>query len=365
MAELSRVASSDTKEEWLEFARTHRVAEIQAEIKDARKKNRKHPRKSGNGLPGLPVRLSFEFSPEEHVIIEKGLEKIAAEMSEGLDGAKPELKQVLVYLMDRMLHSEPGGDTCAGRQDRVDSPYTVVFHSCADCHRRAVETPEGRVEISKEALERFAAGAKCIDIAPEKEVPPDPSETRARVVPPEERDRANTPATRRDLCARACGRCDNPLCRRETTEEHGHGHHIEFRSEGGATALWNEVWRCRRCHACIHAGVLVVEGDPVGALTWTPRAADITRRVREEPQTTRSLPEVRVVETPEFSGCPETDSVNADTGSEEIEDATAGLVGLGWTRAQATERVRRAWARLSLAEDPVDVGKLLSAALRS
>ena len=366
VAELTRVAASDTEEEWLEFARMHRVAETIAEIKDALRKNRKSPRKNGNGLPGLPVRLRLEFSPEDYAILERGLEKVADEMSGGLDGARAEPEKVLLYLMDRMLHSETAGDSTAGRVERVDSPYTVVFHRCTDCHRAAVESSRGRVEISTEALERVGGGARRIDIDPEKEVPPEKAAARATGAP-EQRDAANTPALRRALCARAGGRCENPFCRRETGEEEGHGHHLRLRSRGGATALWNEAWICRRCHSLVHAGALVVEGDPLAGLEWTPRAADLARRMREELERTRALPQVRLVEAASLSGHPENpEGASALGPASEMDDAIAGLVELGWTKAQATTRVTRALERLAEnSGEAVDVTRVLAEAVRS
>ena len=50
---------------------------------------------SKNGLPGLPVKVIFELSPEEHATLVAALKKVADEMSTSLDGTRPEPKAAL------------------------------------------------------------------------------------------------------------------------------------------------------------------------------------------------------------------------------------------------------------------------------
>ncbi len=215
-AELTRVASGETEAEWLEFTRTRRVAVTLAEVKDALRKNRKLPRSGSYGLPGLPRILKLELAPEEHAIVERGLAKIAEEMASGLDGARPEPERVLVYLMDRVLQgAQPWGAAGEGTREggQAESPYGLTFVCCPECHRAAVETPEGRVEVPLEAVERLTGSAECVEIDPERERPPeaksDGSAPRKRV-PKSERDRPNDVRLRRELRARAGGRCELP-----------------------------------------------------------------------------------------------------------------------------------------------------------
>ena len=79
---------------------------MEAELRDARVKHRRHPRKHGYGLPGLPVRLSFELAPQDHAVVARGLEKVASEMSDSLGGARPAPVEALVYLLRRVLETE-------------------------------------------------------------------------------------------------------------------------------------------------------------------------------------------------------------------------------------------------------------------
>ncbi len=98
VAEMTRVATPQTQAEWLEYREGRPIRAVMAELMDAQRKKRNRPRADGFGLPGLPVRLSFEFSPEEHGVFERGLSKVASEMSESLDGAKPSPKEELHHV---------------------------------------------------------------------------------------------------------------------------------------------------------------------------------------------------------------------------------------------------------------------------
>ena len=198
-------------------------------------------------------------------------------MERSLGGERPEPADVLLQIMRRILSegiTENGGG----------SPYRVVYHQCPDCHRATVETATGRVEVPSEVIERVAGDASVVAIAPEDEVPDSAegtSPTRSRRLPAELRDHPNSPALRRELIARSGGRCENPSCRRHVGAC-GHGHHIEHRACGGRTALWNEVYLCGTCHALVHAGLLLVEGDPSGGLRWRTRSMEILAPVEEE-----------------------------------------------------------------------------------
>jgi hypothetical protein len=364
LAALTRVVDGETEEEWLQFLEGRRVRAVLAELKDAEGKRRKRPRPDGYGLPGLPVKLMFDLAPQDHAVVERGLEKVAAEMGRSLDGAKPSPEQALLFLMLRVLETDPEGSITADRVESEQSPFTVVFHRCPDCLRAAVEGAEGRVEVGPEAMDRIEGAAEHVII--EEEAPESSTESQA---PPGERDRSNTSALRRALFHREGGRCANPYCRCETGAE-GHGHHIRLRSAGGRTELWNEVWLCLRCHALVHAGCLKLEGDPIHGLKWTPVAADLTPSVREALARLSGLTRVRVVEVGEQSASPDCvhRTPTPDTPSEAAADVVAGLVGLGWSRADAIRRLERERGRLrERGEDPdrIEVKELLQEALRS
>ena len=115
LSRLTQVAVRDTEGQWLEHCRKHPLAAIDLEIRDALKKRRNHPRKDTYGLPGLPVKVSFEFSPEEHVVLVAAIKKTTQEMSVGLDGAMPDPKAALLYLSHRILETDPAQSVTADR----------------------------------------------------------------------------------------------------------------------------------------------------------------------------------------------------------------------------------------------------------
>ena len=88
--------------------------------------------------------------------------------------------------------------------------------------------------------------------------------------------------------------------------------------------------------------------------------------MREELERTRALPQVRVVEAASLSGHPENPEGASARPAPEMDDAIAGLVGLGWTKAQAAARVTRARERLAEnSGEAVDITRLLAEAVRS
>ena len=59
---------------------------------------------------------------------------------------------------------DPGESAVAGRSETGISPFTVVVHKCDACLRGAVEAEEGRVEVSRAALERIELEAETVVI---------------------------------------------------------------------------------------------------------------------------------------------------------------------------------------------------------
>jgi len=305
-SKLTRVATPSTEETWIEFAETHKPAEVVAEVKEAIAKGRTEPRKNRRGLPGLTVRVMLEFSAEEHAVVERGFEKIVDEMSESLDGERPSPAQAILYLMDRVLKS---GSVDADRKASGKKSYEVVFHKCTECDHESVETSTGRVELPEGSAGRFIDGP-------------------------------NTPAIRRSLFQRSGGRCENPMCGRRIAES-GHGHHIEFRSQGGRTRLDNLAYVCVCCHSNVHAGTLAIERDADGGWRWIPKAEDLARKVREELAEIRGIPQIVNVESSRDSGDPEK-LVDEQT----VTDTVSALHHLGFTVREARLRTRGAAQRL-------------------
>ena len=51
-------------------------------------------------------------------------------------------------------------------------------------------------------------------------------------------------------------------------------HHLEFRSHGGRTALWNETLLFTRCDALVPGKLFKITGDPASDLRFVPKGAE-------------------------------------------------------------------------------------------
>jgi hypothetical protein len=131
--EVTRVATAETEEEWIRFAREHTFAQLRAEVKDALKKNRTRPREGSYGLPNLTVAVRFELTPEEHELVSKAFGKLASELGAKLgEEGQVDRKAALLYLAERVLESDAPGEELGERVERKDSPYTILYHQCPD-----------------------------------------------------------------------------------------------------------------------------------------------------------------------------------------------------------------------------------------
>ena len=232
----------------------------------------------------MTTRVTFELEPQDHALVEKLLEKVGKEMAEALqvDSVKPH--EALVYLARRVLESGTEAATGNGKSDNKPLD-TVLYRKCPDCRVCHVATQNGFMEVAPEVVERIEGDACKVNISPEDEISPDaeiPSEDGAVA-----KDRPNTPALTRRVYLRDAGVCANPCC---GCKGRFHAHHITFRSQGGPSALCNEVLLCDRCHALVHQGLLKIEGDPAGDLRWKTASEDIDRALAEETEEVLSVP---------------------------------------------------------------------------
>jgi len=225
------------------------------------------------------------------------------------------------------------------------------------------------MEIAPEVIERYEKTAEKFVIRPEEETSPKEApapeitvETPAK--PP--MDRPNTRPFLEKLFLRDGRRCANPLCRRPLSLQ---GNHLKRRSEGGETALYNENALCIPCHALHTAGLLDISGNPLEGLTFTPRGVKLARALAPEKVSADAMPVVMVKVAP--SATPErkpSASEGTSLTSEEasaLEDATLGLVALGYRKLDASPRARRALQYLEKRGDKITAETLLKAALGS
>ncbi|MCI0670846.1 MAG: HNH endonuclease, partial [Myxococcaceae bacterium] len=305
-----------TEGEWLAFARGHTHEALAAEVQDAIAKDRLRPREERYGLPNLGVRLVVRLTRSEHERMLHGLARVAPELSQRLGGEEVEMKDVLLYLAEWLLATEPAARALQ-RRPRAEPAETILYHRCPQCKRAVIHTPEGLVEITGEEIERIEGRARVevletVDegtgLAGKATTSGEEAMTgrgattgdEARSSPggdgSEALDPPTPPALRRKLLLRDGARCSNPYCQNPAD----HCHHIVFRSRGGRTVPENEAATCSTCHALIHAGLLSVTGTAGEGLRWRARAEESDVRVPRAKggqygQEGAVLPEIRIV----------------------------------------------------------------------
>ena len=343
---IAEVASRETEEIWLEFAKHNSTGRLVAEAKDAKSKSRETPRKGGYGLPGLTRRITLRLTPSEHEKVRKVLEIFGRRAAEKLGSEDVSLEQALLLLCEQVLGEEAEeAGSVAGAAPLAK--YALIYQACPRCRRGGVHTAEGLVEVDEEEIERIAGEAdieevKGIDHAKE---PGGSAASKQREI-----DRPTPPSLRRRMLLREGARCANPYCSNRADQVH----HIRFRSEGGATNPVNLVATCATCHSLIHAGLLKVEG-PAEDLRWHPRAEGLgSGRLRKHILSAEALPVFRVESTAVDSTAP------ADEHEYE-EEVVATLRNLGWSTAQARSRARKSAALLG--ESPHTLEELIRTAL--
>ena len=160
---LARVAKKGSEEGWLEFERTHSNAAFRAEVLNAEREGRDHPRKNTRGLPNIIEILKVEFTLEEMQIVRKALELIAHEMMGEGDGRQPTLKEVLLHLLKWVLATKNGLGS-----ERLRSIFQILYQQCPSCKVSHVHTDDGPVEVPPEHVQKIEGEATKVVIEPEE-----------------------------------------------------------------------------------------------------------------------------------------------------------------------------------------------------
>ena len=351
---VSRVATSASDAEWLDFAKQHTPEQIEHEVKRAISERRDKPADASDfGLSNVMARVSFELTLEEKERFSTAMARVADGMGEG---APTDLASVITFISQRILEGQPlGGDATVYS---VDTPgdtaapaLTVVYHQYGDAIS-TVDTADGPVRVDPDVVDRIADVAQTVTLTAADLAASEP-------LPDGAIDRPNTSTLARKVRMRDGERCTNPGCGNRKQLQ---AHHIVFRANGGRSAMTNEVAVCRRCHTLLHAGLVAIERDEAGQLSWVPRV-----RTAGTASPIEFLPELaRLMEQP-ASAAP-TSSAAAAVDFDALVD---GLTSLGYAKRVAEQRIDAAHAALRArarkteeADNAIDEAALLSEALR-
>lgn len=235
--ELTRVATVDTEQAWLDAAHGKNLRQIEAMVSGKKPGDRPED----PARPELVTRiLRLELNPSAFAAFRQIQAVIADEHGGRLDDSA-----LIETLCRRAL--EGGADS--GRP-----AHQIAFTVCESC-RRGWQNGAGReIQVSAEVIDRARCDAELIGSLEANEP--------ARVTS------TLTPRLRRQVLARDRHGCTVPGCRAARNLD---VHHIRFRSDGGGNELSNLLTLCSGHHALLHAGQLVIRGEAPHALEFTWR----------------------------------------------------------------------------------------------
>ncbi len=229
--ELTRVATPETEQEWLEAARDRTARQIEGLVAG----------KGPGDLPSSPRRrelkksvLRFEVSPETLATFREAMRKLRRGAPVQLDDDTALLAMARVVL---------GGPTDEGR-----ASYQIAMTVCEHCGNGHQQACGELVEVGPEVVEMAQCDAQHIG---------DPDDTHVGHTTPTRANQTIPPRVRRQVMRRDHGRCVVPDGR------HTHFvdvHHLRARADGGDHDPDNLVVLCGAHHRALHAGKLTIEG---------------------------------------------------------------------------------------------------------
>jgi hypothetical protein len=228
--ELTRVATSENEQTWLDAVRGKTVHEIEGMVsgrgRGANPDDPSHPSVVGRTLPFEGVR------PATEALVRDARRKLQAERGGGA-----------VITDDEVLASFARAVLAGGDGERTKAPYQIAVTLCESCGRGWQDSGGRRFELSPADIDRACCDAEHLGSL-------DASD-------PERATQDVSPAKRRLIRRRDRGRCRVPGCRSTRCLEI---HHIVARSLGGSHELENMALICDGCHAALHRGLISISG---------------------------------------------------------------------------------------------------------
>ena len=305
--EVTRVATPETEQVWLEAIDGCNVREIE----DAVSGRKRGDRPTDQPEP-MPRRVRMELPPEVYAVFIEARRHLEREVGEPMTDAA-----FMSMVCRGVLAGEVTADPDLERAPSNVPPHQIALTVCVDC-KRGWQVAGGRaVEVAPAAIER----SRC-DAVELGRVDGPVAEKTARSIPPRTRTR---------VLARDHHRCTVPGCRSSRFVEI---HHIVWRSRRGDNRLLNLTTLCDAHHAAVHDGRLRITGV-AGAL--------VVRHADGRPYGTPPPPEP--------AGFDQT----------LIADARSALTGLGFRPGEASAAVAKAVSHVG---QDVTLDALIRAALQ-
>ena len=302
-------ATPETEEQWLAYAKTATVRELQREVAATRKGQA--PRGNRRGLPRLSYLVEGRTDEIGHEVWETARQKLSDDTGEPVSNAEMLTTLAEAYLRNglgldleaRVPTSAPGdgdegdggdkrtsddgglgiggsadkgwGEGGGGKEARKrlgDSLFCLVAERCPTCKETVLHKEDGPVILSRAKAEMVAEDARVHELAV-----CDGSAADAASRGVSDGSAAGAASqTARDGGSKAPGETDIPTpswMRRMVLLRDGNrclccrrryllmAHHVLFRSQGGETHPSNLASLCSTCHEMVHEEKLTVEGD--------------------------------------------------------------------------------------------------------
>ena len=232
-----RVASPEHEDAWLARALELTCRELALEVRLSKPGAPPRDPADRKGLPEVRFRMAYELSALTHQKVDLAKRKLAAELGRPVNDA-----EYVDVLSELFLNLEEDG-TVKGRTRVSASLYRIVLRPEDEgstppdesldrqTGRLLMDTEDGPIPIEAPAL--------CCD-----------AETHGQ------RDVKTSASLRRKVLER-----DGQRCRCCGGRWRLMAHHIRFLSQGGRTRAHNLISVCATCHALVHEGMLVLDGE--------------------------------------------------------------------------------------------------------
>ena len=235
--ELTRVATPETEEEWLDRSRGKSPKQVEEMVSG----HKRGDRPDDPTDPDLRLRgVRYEVSPSAYAMLRQ-----ARAVLESEHGTRMTDTEFAVAMSRRVL---------GGSVDHDRPAYQVAVTVCDECQRGWQDGAGARVEIDPATI----AAAQC----DHEHLGRLDAETPERVTA------SVSPRMRRQVFARDRYRCTVPGCR---SARHLDVHHVVFQSRGGKHRLANLTLLCSACHHKLHDGRLTITGSAPGHLAFQSR----------------------------------------------------------------------------------------------
>ncbi|MHB2019433.1 MAG: HNH endonuclease signature motif containing protein [Candidatus Xenobia bacterium] len=246
LREISRVATTDDEQQWLDIARartSNQIQRIVARVK--RGQSIESATDAGDEDADDEMTLRFTLTKDEGRRLKEALREARRTLPGCEDGA-------IFYALVMKA--------AADLKDDVMPPVnTVVLYHDPESHVTVTPTPAGFEEVAESVFERCLCDGALIDMRPlgveakTSERPPELKRTLPRAV-------------RRAVMFRDAFRCSVPGCTHTLYMEI---HHLDEFWRGGTHDLDNLTLLCTRHHGMWHEKLVHATGKPSTGLHWT------------------------------------------------------------------------------------------------